>query len=67
MDERLCDHWIPKKVDDYPFCNRPATFAVLVDNVAKEYLCTQHANKILRKGLASNVKLIDMREAINEK
>ena len=58
-DYKLCDNYV-HKVDDYPFCNRRATHVVLRDNIVVEYLCTQHANKCKRIGLAPNVQIIKM-------
>lgn len=56
---KLCDNWV-KRTDDYPLCNRRATHVVLRDNVAIEYLCTQHANKCIKIGLAPNVQIVQM-------
>ena len=57
MTDKLCDNYV-RRVDDYPLCNRPATYVVLRAGVIVEHLCTQHANKCIRIGLAPDVQIL---------
>lgn len=54
-DYKLCEQYV-RKLDDYPLCNRPATY-VVVNGSITEYLCTQHANKCIKIGLAPHVTI----------